>query len=180
MKSRLTFLTMILAVLSVTNLFAGSMPDGWNTKEKNVGTYEIGIDKDVFFSKPHSYFVKSLKNGLTNNDYGILSQAISSEKYKGKRIKFTASIKANIQGSAYFFADLLGLIGNFEPIINKKDWNKISLIIYVPQESKIINFGISLYGSGQVWVDDINIETIAVAKTESIQKSERHAPINLP
>jgi hypothetical protein len=50
----------------------------------------------------------------------------------------------------------------------------------VPQESKVINFGISLYGEGQVWIDDINIETVAVSNIDSIRTSDRFDPINLP
>lgn len=59
----------------------------------------MGVDKNLFKSRPQSYYIKSLKTGLTENDYGVLRQAISNEKYKGKRIQFSALIKAeNVKG----------------------------------------------------------------------------------
>lgn len=58
MKYRIGVLTLALLGMFVADAFCGGMPDGWSTYEKYAGTYEMGVDKNVFKSRPQSYYIK--------------------------------------------------------------------------------------------------------------------------
>lgn len=182
MKFRIVVFILTVFGLLAHDLFANDMPEGWFKREKRPDTYEIGLDSNEYKTEPRSYYLKSSTNKVTSEDRATLSQVINSQKYKGKRVEFSALVKTEkVENAAYFFADLLPIIGNHSDAIKENtDWKKVSLTIYVPMESRDIHFGISLNGSGQVWVDDINVKIIGSYDAGDSKPSHINEPINLP
>ena len=64
------------------------------------------------------------------------------------------------------------------PIQGTKDWEKVEIVLNVPEDSSKIAFGLLLRGSGQAWLDDIEFEAVS----EDIDVTEPPilvAPVNL-
>jgi len=138
---------------------ADNLPEYWQKWEQEKGTHECGIDKNTYLSAPDSIFIKSVKPD-TDKNTGIV-QLISIDKYKGKRIRFSAKMKAkDVKDRGWIYARS----GNIYPssgISGTKDWTYFVLVFDIPENHREnIELAFSLWKSGQIWIDDIRWETV--------------------
>lgn len=141
---------------------------GWNlfgaARPKD---YELGIAHTVKYSGQASAYVKAVTNQPAG--FSDLAQGIAADQYRGKRLRFSAYGKSEaIEGWAGFWMRVDGPdnkvtdLDNMEgrPIRGTTDWKKYELVLDVPSDSVRIYFGIILYGKGQVWLDDLQLDTV--------------------
>jgi len=65
------------------------------------------------------------------------------------------------------------------PIRGTNDWQKQSIVLDVPENSERISFGVLLDGTGDVWIDDVKLESVSEdVKVTSIDRANYH-PQNL-
>ena len=102
--------------------------------------------------------------------FGTLMQFSGVQKYKGKKIRMTAYMKSKDAANwAGFWLrvdqanshDFLAL-DNMEdrPIKGTNDWKKCKLVLDVATNASNLAFGASIYGTGQIWVSNVNFEIV--------------------
>ncbi len=158
---------------------------GWHLAGSHPKDYEYGVDEDERYQeKPSGY----LHSKVTEAEgFGTIMQMFRAEKYRGKRLRFSAVVKSeDVVGWAGLWMRVDGTkdrslsFDNMQgrPIQGTIDWRPYEIVLDVPQESSNIAFGMLLDGLGQVWLNDIQIvevgNEIAVTSTEYLDK-----PINL-
>ena len=88
----------------------------------------------------------------------------------GKRIRMSGWVKTsdvrNWAGGSLLIRNAEGHIFAVDdmtdrPIQGTTDWRQIQIVTDVPLEPCVINFGVSLYGTGEVWTDDFQIDLTA-------------------
>lgn len=180
------------------NLTNGGMNMKKNTEIKHwliTGTapdkYKIGIDRTVFHTGTASAFLQSEEEEFVPDEYATIMQQFRAERFLGKRVRFSAFVKAlEVEGWAGLWLRLDGKfsvtlkLDNMQnrPIKGTINWNLYSCVLDVPEETELINIGILLTGKGRVWLDDVSFQevdrTIPVTDFE-IQKEYPDYPENL-
>ena len=183
---------------ALKNLTNGGMNMKKNTEIKHwiiTGTapdkYKTGIDRTVFHTGTASAFIQSETEDFTPDEYATIMQQFRAEKFLGKRVRFSAFVKAlEVEGWAGLWMRLDGKfsvtlkLDNMQnrSIKGSANWNLYSCVLDVPQETELINIGILLNGKGRVWMDNVSFQevdkTIPVTDFE-IQKEYPDYPENL-
>ena len=180
------------------NLTNGGMNMKKNTEIKHwliTGTapdkYKTGIDRTVFHTGTASAFIQSEEEEFVPDEYATIMQQFRAERFLGKRVRFSAFVKAlEVEGWAGLWLRLDGKfsvtlkLDNMQnrPIKGTINWNLYSCVLDVPEETELINIGILLTGKGRVWLDDVSFQevdrTVPVTDFE-IQKEYPDYPENL-
>lgn len=180
------------------NLTNGGMNMKKNTEIKHwliTGTapdkYKTGIDRTVFHTGTASAFLQSEEEEFVPDEYATIMQQFRAERFLGKRVRFSAFVKAlEVEGWAGLWLRLDGKfsvtlkLDNMQnrPIKGTINWNLYSCVLDVPEETELINIGILLTGKGRVWLDDVSFQevdrTVPVTDFE-IQKEYPDYPENL-
>lgn len=180
------------------NLTNGGMNMKKNTEIKHwliTGTapdkYKTGIDRTVFHTGTASAFIQSEEEEFVQDEYATIMQQFRAERFLGKRVRFSAFVKAlEVEGWAGLWLRLDGKfsvtlkLDNMQnrPIKGTINWNLYSCVLDVPEETELINIGILLTGKGRVWLDDVSFQevdrTVPVTDFE-IQKEYPDYPENL-
>ena len=180
------------------NLTNGGMNMKRNTEIKHwiiTGTapdkYKTGIDRTVFHTGTASAFIQSEEEEFVPDEYATIMQQFRAERFLGKRVRFSAFVKAlEVEGWAGLWLRLDGKfsvtlkLDNMQnrPIKGTINWNLYSCVLDVPEETELINIGILLTGKGRVWLDDVSFQevdrTVPVTDFE-IQKEYPDYPENL-
>jgi hypothetical protein len=149
---------------------SSDLPQGWLRAGDHPGDYEMGVDPKGGRAGKACAFIKGKS---TPHGFGTLMQSIDAEEYRGKRLRFSAQVKAlgilewaglwmRIDGSPQTGSNMPALLGldNMEsrPIRGTMDWKRYDVVLDVPKEAKGIAFGILLQGGGQAWMDDLLFE----------------------
>ena len=167
---KLTALLLAVAGIVTIYLFAKdntSLPEGWFAAGSNPSGYEMGVDNSVYQNGKAGAFIKS-KNEDTKG-FGTLTQSISAENYLDKRLRLTGFIKSkDVKGWSGLWMRIdgdngkqLGFdnMGN-RPIKGTTDWKQYEIVLDVPANGKIINYGVLLGADGEVWLDNLKLEVV--------------------
>ena len=135
----------------------------WEMEGSSLRHYELGIDT----TDAASAYLKSIVEAPVGSC--ILRQTLSLENYLGKGVRLTASLKTlDVASHAKLF------IGSFEGngedcveqvLTGTSSWTTSTLDWHVPEEEDMgfIIFGVSLQGSGQLWIRDVHLQTVEVS-----------------
>lgn len=158
-------------------------PPGWRLRGSNPECYQVGVDATVAHSGTKSGFISSRPDP---KGFGTIMQVFKADNYQDKRLRLSAFVKADdvkewaglwmrIDGD---HGEMLGF-DNMEdrPIKGTADWEKVKIVLDVPRFAYEIAFGLLLRGSGQVWLDYIEFET--VSKDIDVTEKQIMTPINL-
>jgi hypothetical protein len=171
-RTRVAFTLAMGAVASLppAELIAQEQPPpfGWFANIEVPGQYSVGAD--VLRRLGGTGFVSGTIASLTEEpkQSAFMQQSIRADLYRGKRLRFTGYLKANIvaaqaglflrvDGRDYpAIADLM--VGRL--IQETKNWQQYSIVLDVPRDAVGITFGFHLTGAGQVWMDDGAFEIV--------------------
>ena len=158
-----------------------TIPLGWFSAGSNPDDYEFILDKKVFHSGKASGLIQAKQKDPKG--FGTLMQDFSAEQYKGKRMQLSAYIRTeNVENWAGMWMRVEGAgqdsLG-FDNMKNRQlkgtiDWKAYSIVLDVPQDSKLIGFGILLSGAGKIWIDDVSFEE--VKKDVAVTNMEKPLP----
>ena len=146
-----------------TNLGFEAGLNGW-TPESTSQDYVIDVDSTVAHSGQASGHIRSQQANSAGT--AALSQYVKAEAYRGKRVRITEYIKFDgANTAARFVVYAFGpnnttLQADNQPLYSTAQWQKYDTDLYVPENSDRIAYGIVLEGSGQVWSDEVQIETV--------------------
>lgn len=180
------------------NLTNGGMNMKKNTEIKHwliTGTapdkYKTGIDRTVFHTGTASAFIQSEEEEFVPDEYATIMQQFRAERFLGKRVRFSAFVKAlEVEGWAGLWMRLDGKFSVTLKLDNMQNrsikgsvnWNLYSCVLDVPQETELINIGILLNGKGRVWMDNVSFQEVdkTIPVTDfKIQKEYPDYPENL-
>lgn len=161
---------------ALKNLTNGGMNMKKNTEIKHwiiTGTapdkYKTGIDRTVFHTGTASAFIQSETEDFTPDEYATIMQQFRAERFLGKRVRFSAFVKAlEVEGWAGLWMRLDGKFSVTLKLDNMQNrsikgsvnWNLYSCVLDVPQETELINIGILLNGKGRVWMDNVSFQEV--------------------
>ena len=157
--------------------------DGWTKRGREADSYEVGIDDKFYHTAPRSYYIRSVSAALSNKVNGTLIQKLDASDYKGKRIRLCAFVKSAYQkkkgNTSYFF--VAGHAPNeiYRWINGDLAWHRVSFVFDVSDSSRSFQYGVSLWGKGIVWLDDVKFEVVdkGVALNPALEVKQ---PTNLP
>ncbi len=135
---------------------AGSTPE-----EYNMGgdPFSVNIDQ--------AGFVKYI--GDNPEGMGTLSTGIKSNKYLGKRVKLSVSLKSkDVEEWASMWMRVDGedkLALSFDNMQNRaligdNNWKSYSIVLDVPKNSTSVVYGVMLIGKGQIWAKDLQFKIV--------------------
>ncbi len=145
-------------------------PSGWLIGWDKSQSYEMGTDRGAGQEGKNSATIKSNEKEI--DGFGTLWQNCLPDKYLGKRVKMTGFLKSeNVKGWAglWLRVDCDTTTASFDNMHDGKNnrsikgttnWTKCEIILDVPNNSTMFSFGALLYGTGQVWFDNINFEIV--------------------
>ncbi len=158
----------------------------WSLSGSHPHQYEYGVDKEETYQGKPGGYLRS-KNDEPEG-FGTLMQMFKADDYRGKHLRFSAVVKAEVvEGLAGLWMrvdDAKNNILSFDnmmnwPIRGTVDWQPYEIVLDVPQESVSIAFGILLHGSGQVWINDIQFTEAGPDVPISSNADSASTPSNL-
>ncbi|MCC6683803.1 MAG: hypothetical protein IT247_01905 [Bacteroidia bacterium] len=147
--------------------------------------YENGLSKGEGRTGNDVLSIRSIKGEeIESSDFGTLRKSISANSYAGKRIRFSAWLKADEADAA---AGLWLRVENkdymlaFDNTDNRmatgaKGWLKREAVLDVPQGAESIVYGLYLTGKGQMWADDILLEEVGKQVAVTGKEMNRRLP----
>jgi hypothetical protein len=164
------------------------LPAGWVRAGDRPADYEVGIDPAGGTKGGACGFIGG--RGSQPAGYGTLMQAVAADEFRGRRLRFSADVKAagvggwaglwmRIDGRAKSPSQLPPVLGfdNMQgrPIKGTRDWQRHEIVLDVPPEADVIGFGIVLSGPGRAWIDGLQFETVGddVARTDTVVLPKR-------
>lgn len=150
--------------------------------------YEISVDAAIAHGGRASGAIQSRASAVASG-FGTLAQVFRADAYRGQRLRLSGYLKAEqVGGSAGLWMridDAHNAMLSFDnmqdrPIRGTRDWAQYEIVLDVPENSKGITFGVLLYGSGKVWIDDVLIEAVgADVPTTDLFAVRQPQPLNL-
>jgi hypothetical protein len=159
----------------------------WMAGSTNPDDYVIDIDDTVAHTGKASGHIKSQDsaNGL---GFASLVQNIVENSYLGKRVRLSGYVKTDqVKGSAGLWMRVDGpnqvmSIDNMHDrsILGTTDWQQYYIVLDVPSDSTGIAFGALLEGTGEVWIDDLQLEVVGTdMPTTNSLAVKQEQPLNL-
>jgi predicted esterase len=106
--------------------------------------------------------------------FGNLMQVIDAAPYRGKRVRFRAAVRSQVEGAGnqamlWMRVDRTGQNGKeesgffdnmHERPIKAKEWQHYDIVGDVADDARLVNLGMVLVGSGKAWLDDASLEVV--------------------
>ena len=157
-------------------LLQGTLPDTWQILGSAREDYEVGVDPAASYKGAPSTRLRS-KTGASPDGYAKLEPCapVDIAPYRGKRIRFSANVKTrDVEGWAGMWMRVNGAwdkknrhsstlaYDNMQdrPITGSCEWRRYSVVLDVPSRVREIDFGITLTGTGSVWLNGVQVEVV--------------------
>jgi hypothetical protein len=168
-------------VPTATALTEGAAPKGWLLSGSDRSDYAAAVDTSVKHGGQASGSLRSTTAHAKG--FGTLMQSVVKDAYRGKRLRFSAMVKADqVANWAGLWMRVdrpnqrTGAFDNMEEraIKGTKDWARYEVVLDVDADASDVAFGVLLSGAGQVWIDDAALEVVGkdVAPTTKAWPSE--------
>lgn len=147
----------------------GNLPVVWSGDAKG---YEIQSDEREVHGGKRSARIRYVGNGAEGESrFGTLAQAVSAERFKGKRIRYSGYLRTRdaksgwaglwlrvdtVDGKSPVFDNM-----NDRGVAGSSDWAEYAIEKDVPQDAAVIYVGALLLGDGAVWIDDLSVEAVS-------------------
>ncbi len=123
--------------------------------------YESGVDT----SGPQGTSSAFLRSTAADaSGLATLRQTIKADDYRGKQLRFSGDVKAEQveqQASLYIRTNKQGERVRPENVVQgTHDWMRYEATISVAEDALFIRFGLVLYGKGQIWLANAQLEVI--------------------
>lgn len=173
-----------IAATSVLALAAAPepLPAPWVVTGQNAKSYEGGIDQAEGFKG--AKFIRNITGEA--NAWGSLAQMISAHKYLGQRVRFRARVRTeNVTGWSGLWMRTDGPDHGTVNLYNSSDkpikgttaWQERSVVLDVPNDATAIAFGVIDNGVGQVWIDQLALETVGLDVPVDTQQRQYKLPL---
>jgi hypothetical protein len=172
-RSLFPSLLKVVAAISLSALtLCAAVPRGWYLSGSNSTDYESGIDQSQYEGRRVVY----LKAAPATKGFGTLMQDFRADNYAGKRVRFSATLKAeNVvdwaglwmrvdKSSGSSSSPRMVAFDNMQdrPVKGTEDWKNYQVVLDVPKDATGIAFGVLLNGSGNVLLSNVKVETVGL------------------
>jgi photosystem II stability/assembly factor-like uncharacterized protein len=167
-KLRVTLLAIVLLMLSAALTNALAQPFTWSKAGSRPQDYDMGGDPTVAHGAANPGFVKSKVSPI--NGFGTYLTSIAPGQYRNQAIKLSAYVKtvnaANYVGMWMRVDGAGNQTLSFDnmatrPLVGTNDWEQYEVILDVPESSTAIFFGILINGTGEAYIDGLQVEPAA-------------------
>lgn len=177
----------IAFVMACSLMLQAEAPKGWFIAGSKPAEYESGVDTAASYNGHASAFLKAKTPSV--DGFGTLMQDFRAGHYLGKRVRFSAFVKAGglqdwaglwmrvDKGSQQLTFDNM----QDRAIKGTTNWQRYDVVLDVPADATGVFFGVLLSGSGEVWVNGAKFETVGpdVPTTGAITAQKPDEPMNL-
>ena len=133
--------------------------DGWIIAGSSPQDYIRSIE--VIERGTHTAYFKNAVEQPRGNI--MLQQIINAYDYRGKTVHLSTTLRAEsvTQQASLYLGQGVGNKSQIERTIQgTTDWQAYDVILFIPDEPGRIEFGRTLYGSGQVWMRDTQLSLL--------------------
>lgn len=167
-----TLLKLAAAVALSAVALCAAVPRGWYLAGSKPQDYQTGVN-DAQYNGHRVAFLQSV--ATTPSGFGTLMQDFRADDYAGKRVRFSAMLKAEsvadwaglwmrIDKSTSASSPKILVMDNMHDraVKGTEDWKSYQVVLDVPNDATGIFFGVLLSGSGNVMMSDAKIETVGL------------------
>jgi hypothetical protein len=185
-KMRVLISIILFIILNSSYSLAQPLPRPW--AHHNQEDYEAGVTTDHPFTGKYSAYIKSRE--VERNTMGTLWQAIKPRPdWFGERVRMTVAMKTlgvKDAGGLFMRVSTYGGWINYDYMYDRAvrgdtDWHKQMIVLDIPRDTSLIDFGVWIIGKGEVRVDDFRIDIVdkKLHVTGTSEKIEFGQPENL-
>ncbi|HEV8138334.1 MAG TPA: hypothetical protein VGP81_01060 [Pyrinomonadaceae bacterium] len=144
----------------------GQVPDGWHCP--TTVNYGAEITPEQPKSGKYSAVLFSKETAAAGSPFGNLMQAFDARPYRGRRVRFRASVRMEGQaGRAQLWmrVDRTGnKIGFFDNMMDRPitsgEWREYEIAGNIADDAEVLNIGMLLLRKGKAWLDAVSIEDL--------------------
>lgn len=162
---RLTIAALLFAPVAAY----AQVPAGWQAVTDGSGDYIVRSDV-ARRDGGQGFAGATIKaNAESPRGSALLAQSIRADAYRGKRVRLSGYLKTIgvNEGTAVLFmrVDGEGVVQTSDymqnrPLMFTNDWSRQEIVLDVPSDAIGVTYGFLLSGSGQAWLDDVQIEEV--------------------
>lgn len=170
--------------VSITNppiqeaLSNGTFENGlqdWQLVSSRPNRFEANTGAAQAYSENQGAYLRSME-GLIDRT-ASLQQIVNVEAYQGKNIRLTAWINGDkVEEDARLFAAIYEPLRASMPMkleshiptnprSNEQGWQPYAILMYIPSNAEHVTVGVTLKGSGEVWIDSVTLSEVQVSET---------------
>ena len=175
--------TPTLDVDTVEGRLKKGIPQGWEMGGTGWEDYELYTDLEIVHGGKASACLMAFE--VEVDRWGMLRQAVSAGGFAGNRVRFSGFVRTNLVEdwcALWMRADSqerrsIAFDNMFErKIEGSTDWKAYSIVLDIPQDAILLQFGGMLVGTGQMWMDDCVLEVVgdSVGTTADYTPSKPH------
>ena len=176
----------LFIILNSSYSLAQPLPRPWAHHNKE--NYEAGVTTAHPFTGKYSAYIKSRE--VERNTMGTLWQAIKPRPdWFGERVRMTVAMKTlgvKDAGGLFMRVSTYGGWINYDYMYDRAvrgdtDWHKYMIVLDIPRDTSLIDFGVWIIGKGEVRVDDFRFDIVdnKLHVTGTSEKIEFGQPENL-
>lgn len=108
-------------------------------------------------------------------DLVALFQQIRADRYRGKRVEYTAYIKSSDKVDAGPFVAIPGggqlVTGQISQFVEQgtkwvkdtREWKPVTCVVDIPEWARCFQIGVNLNGTGKIWVNDSSLKVVGAS-----------------
>ncbi len=156
--------TILVGICAWSAFAAPGKVKGWLKAGSESSSYVIGTEE---IDGNSVAYIKSIKP--VDGKFGTLMQSFSPDEYRGKRVRFSASVKtvdASNWVGMWMRVDKDNKSVAFDNMQNRSisgttDWKKYAIVLDVPTECDNISMGLILADTGEAYWDHLKLEIVS-------------------
>jgi hypothetical protein len=145
-----------------------TLPKGWTHKVvyRTNAKYDVGIDPTESYNGQKAACI-NIRDAYAYESVELF-QSMSSDGYRGKRIRLTVQLKSLKVKRGVFLVEIFGPHHGtvaLDDMSNRvlegtHDWTERSFVLDVPENAFEIKFGAKVTGGGVMWFSDLSFEEV--------------------
>jgi len=149
---------------------SAQVPTGWQAVTDGSGEYSVSAD-GARRDGGQGFAGATIKANVGSpHGSAMLAQSIRADAYRGKRVRLSGYLKTIgvNEGTAVLFmrVDGDGVVQTSDymqnrPLMLTNDWSRQEIVLDVPRTAVGFTYGFLLGGSGQAWLDDVQLDVVS-------------------
>ena len=149
------------------NEAARDAPRGWALVGPQLQAYTVRLDATQQHGGGYSALLECSVRDLES--FGALQQFFRADNLRGQRVRLRGYLRSR---DLELWAGLWMRVDGAEasqlafdnmwqrPVRGNTEWSQYDIVLDVPEAAVQIAYGVTLAGSGRLWIDDISIEAV--------------------
>jgi hypothetical protein len=159
----------LAAALLAPGPASAQVPAGWQAVTDGSAEYTVSSDGSRRDGGQGFAGATIKANVPSPRGSAMLAQSIRADQFRGKRIRLSGYLKTVgvNEGTAVLFmrVDGDGVVQTSDymqnrPLMMNTDWSKQDIVLDVPRSAIGVTYGFLLGGSGQAWLDEVQIDVV--------------------